>query len=159
MLEFEVVPKGPLEPFIDPFEFIYSRETVFPEPFPVGWGGSLSLNFVELYLSGQGIARSAGGFCPRVAWKPTECAPPPAPVGDLRIITDLELDPGWTMRIHEENGWLEEYFNPRSGWLCIGDPGLPPTGSFQVAIRPNMVAVGIRDDLISLWLHIARFEG
>lgn len=152
-MRFEIIPRQIEREFI----IVYRRtdralESV-PKPSSSGYA-SLSFNEVQLELSEAGFVNSVWGYCPAESWEVSQLKPPTANPSELRVIANSELVPGTSVRMSEKR--LPVRHDSNSNWLCLGDSG--GSEDFQVQIAPPLIVVGNPNELIALWIQIARFE-
>lgn len=101
------------------------------------------INMINLTVI-KGNVVEIWGFCPSETWITSEYEVSKYTKGILKVKDDVE--PGFSYRLDKK--W-PVYFNPKTDWLCIGNPEISNTA---IEFIPNCVAVIDQETLKALWL-------
>jgi hypothetical protein len=119
-----------------------------------GTAGATSFVVDTLQLE-VAVARSlclyTWGYCPMRRWSRHVLSPPRAQPGALRAIHETPLVPGVSIGL-EEMIPTTAWFDPASGWFCIGHSEPPPSAR-AVEFATGSLAILLGDGrLSSLWV-------
>jgi hypothetical protein len=91
------------------------------------------------------------GYCPTGRCKRSPLSPPMAQPGSLRAIHDAPLIPGVSVGL-EEMIPATAWFDPTSGWLCMGNNEAPAVAQAVECARGCLAIVLADGWLSSLWV-------
>jgi hypothetical protein len=91
------------------------------------------------------------GYYPETAWKRHKLPNPTTQPGKVSISFEEPPELSVSIGLVEFNEWTTAY-DPRTGWLCVGDPAPNPTAQL-VEFATNTIAVIYEVQLRALWLR------
>ncbi len=113
-------------------------------------GSSILINDLQLEIDDEGKILYVWGYCPLIRYEKTNETPEHYICHGLQVILDKEIIPGISTRLNEGNPW-PRYINPKTGWVCIGNPVTQHTSMIEFA--PDSIATMQGDQIIAVWLH------
>ena len=145
---FSIIP-GPI-PFNGRLFYRKGEHSFDVEPQPE-WFATVVVNYLELAFDESKIVLCVWGYCPYTLGEKVRLSPPERCRGKLVISSNVEWMRGCGRRLVDGKGWWPRYFDPKIGWVCLGNPKF--VSGEVVEFAPDCVAVLDAGRLRAIWLR------